>query len=188
MTQEKKMDRRTIYTKNVICQSFLKLKNTRDFNHITISDICREAQISRGTFYLHYKNITEVLDELLERAFSETLSLTEQLSAPGCKSQCGYPLCQYIRNSSIYRCLFFDDTLSPYIIEKIYRSHKEALIEAIGKKTHLPPQQLSMLAYFQLTGCFLAAKRGIGLSDAQWEKNQSVIDTFILGGLKALEK
>lgn len=188
MAGQKKTDRRTLYTKRVICDAFLKLKNTRSFNDITIADICREAEISRGTFYLHYKNINDVLDELLDQAFSETRTLAEQLSYPACKEKCGYPMCQYIRGAGVYRCLFFDDSLSPYIVEKIYRLHKDEMVTTIAEKTGLPAAQLYMLAYFQLAGCFSAAKRSMNMSDKEWEKSQSVIDTFILGGLQALEK
>lgn len=186
MAEKRKTDRRTLYTKGVICDAFLKLKNTRSFNDITIADICREAEISRGTFYLHYKNIVEVLDELLDRALSETRTLAEQLSFPACKEQCGYPLCQYIRSASAYRCLFFDDSLSSYIVEKIYRTHKEEIANTIAEKRGLPAEQLYMLAYFQLAGCFAAAKRSMNMTDEEWEKSQSVIDAFILGGLEAL--
>ena len=38
------------------------------FDAITVSALCREAGVHRGTFYLHYRNTMEVLDELLDDA------------------------------------------------------------------------------------------------------------------------
>ena len=53
---KRKTDRRALYTKQMIREAFLHLKRTHEFHAITVSALCREAQISRGTFYLHYKN------------------------------------------------------------------------------------------------------------------------------------
>ena len=66
--KERKTDRRTLYTRMVIKDAFLKLKSSLAYNDITISKICTEAEISRGTFYLHYDNIRQVLDEVLDDA------------------------------------------------------------------------------------------------------------------------
>lgn len=188
-TQHKKMDRRTIYTRNVICEAFLSAKNGKAFNDITVADICRIAEISRGTFYLHYKNTSEVLDEVLDRALSETHSLHNQLYPESCgvTQKCTYPLCQYIRNSETYRCLFFDDALSSYVIEKIFTTHKDEIIKIWGKKSKLSPDQLSMVAYFQLSGCFSAAKRSENMDDDTWKQMQQFIDQFIRNGLQSFE-
>ena len=46
-------DRRSRYTRMVVKEALLSEK---DYGNITVSDICRTAKISRGTFYLHYSN------------------------------------------------------------------------------------------------------------------------------------
>ncbi|MDO5134704.1 MAG: TetR/AcrR family transcriptional regulator [Eubacteriales bacterium] len=187
--KEKKTDRRTLYTRHVICEAFLKRKASKDYNDITVAELCREAEISRGTFYLHYKNTGEVLDEVLDRILSESSSLSDQLCpdlcAPGDK--CRHPLCRYIRSHREYHCLFFDDALSSYILSKIYISHKEDIINVWAEKTGLPREQLEMIAYFQLSGCFAAVRKSAGMDDGQWENTKAVIDRFIQGGLLALE-
>lgn len=183
----RKTDRRTLYTRAVICEAFLNLKKIKSYNDITVTDICRKAEISRGTFYLHYNNISEVLEEVLQQALSKLATMNEQIRPTFCaaKENCSYPLCQFIRNSEEYRCLFFDDMLSPYILKIIYEKHKDDVIKAWADKTRLSPKQLSMLAYFQLSGCFSAAKLSGGLSDQEWKEIQAVIDAFIYGGLQS---
>ena len=61
-------DRRTAYTRSVIKEALLALKRTVPFDAITVSALCREAGVHRGTFYLHYRNTLEVLDERLDYA------------------------------------------------------------------------------------------------------------------------
>jgi len=40
------------------------LKDKKDFFSITVSDVCRKANINRGTFYHHYANIGEVANSI----------------------------------------------------------------------------------------------------------------------------
>jgi AcrR family transcriptional regulator len=40
------------------------LKDKKDFFSITVSDVCRKANINRGTFYHHYANIAEVANAI----------------------------------------------------------------------------------------------------------------------------
>ena len=68
MSGERKMDRRALYTQKAIKEAFLRVKRNKDYNAITVADICREAEISRGTFYAHFGNIAEILDALLDEA------------------------------------------------------------------------------------------------------------------------
>jgi AcrR family transcriptional regulator len=189
VSTKKKTDRRTLYTRNVICEAFLMLKKEKAYNDITVADICRNAEISRGTFYLHYKNTAEVLDEVLDRALSEIHPLQNQLFPESCGAtqECAYPMCQYIRNSETYRCLFFDDALSSIIIEKIFSNHKDDLIRMLSVNSELSPEQISMVAYFQLNGCFSAAKRSKDMDNDTWKQTQHMIDCFIRSGLQSLE-
>lgn len=49
-------------TENIICNSFLELLESKDFEKITVADVCRVAKINRGTFYLHYRDINDLID------------------------------------------------------------------------------------------------------------------------------
>lgn len=79
MADERKMDRRALYTQKAIKDAFLRVKRNKDYNMITVADICREAEISRGTFYAHFSNIAEVLDTLLDEALANMDYLWESL-------------------------------------------------------------------------------------------------------------
>ena len=63
--KNRKTDRRTLYTKNVIKDALLEALEDKNFEQITVTDVCRRAEITRATYYLHYQSLTEVLDELL---------------------------------------------------------------------------------------------------------------------------
>ena len=68
--KQRKTDRRTLYTRMVIKEAMLELLTEMDYSELTVADICRQAEINRGTFYLHYDNISQVLDALFDDALA----------------------------------------------------------------------------------------------------------------------
>lgn len=59
-----KTDARTRYTKMVIRQSFLALLKEKPINRITVKEICDRSEINRATFYHHYKDPYDLLEQL----------------------------------------------------------------------------------------------------------------------------
>lgn len=47
-------------------QALIELLNKKDFEFITIKEICAKAGVNRSTFYLHYENINELLIECID--------------------------------------------------------------------------------------------------------------------------
>jgi AcrR family transcriptional regulator len=58
------MDKRIIRTKSNISFALLKLIEKKSANKITVSELAKEANIERKTFYLHYSCIEDVYQEL----------------------------------------------------------------------------------------------------------------------------
>ena len=61
----RKQDRRTRYTRQTIKETFLELLKQKNFTKITVTEICKISEINRGTFYLHYYDIHDVLADIL---------------------------------------------------------------------------------------------------------------------------
>ena len=56
MPEMKKTDRRVIYTKKAIRDSFIALQQKKPIEKISVTEICKLADINRGTFYSHYSD------------------------------------------------------------------------------------------------------------------------------------
>ena len=54
-------DRRVRRTKQLIKQSLIELMHEKPFKDITVKDITERADLNRGTFYLHYVDIYDLL-------------------------------------------------------------------------------------------------------------------------------
>lgn len=56
-----KQSERTDLTRAKIRKAFIALVETKGFGNLTVSDLTREAAVSRGTFYVHYADKHELL-------------------------------------------------------------------------------------------------------------------------------
>lgn len=56
--------RRVKYTKMIIRESFLELLAKKPLGTISVTDICKKADINRGTFYAHYRTTADLLDQI----------------------------------------------------------------------------------------------------------------------------
>lgn len=75
-------DKRVARTEKAIRAAFFKLLEDVDYEKISVSALAREAGVDRKTFYLHYKSIDALADELLrEQARLLTRALIDGLHA-----------------------------------------------------------------------------------------------------------
>lgn len=58
--------RNAIRSKQLIREAMITLLNKKSLTEITVSDIVKTADINRGTFYNHYGNPIDVLEEIKE--------------------------------------------------------------------------------------------------------------------------
>ncbi|MDO4816172.1 MAG: TetR/AcrR family transcriptional regulator [Bacillota bacterium] len=52
-------------SKKAIKDALLEIMYEKDFNDITVSELLKKANISRGTFYAHFKNLEDVKQALI---------------------------------------------------------------------------------------------------------------------------
>lgn len=75
----RKQDRRTRYTRQTIKDTFLELLKQKSFTKITVTEICKNAEINRGTFYLHYYDIHDVLSDIFNDMTQDMLTTVDHL-------------------------------------------------------------------------------------------------------------
>ena len=66
-------DKRVLRTKKALHEALLRLIQEKPVSRVTTTELCREADINRNTFYAHYSTPEDVLREV-EDAFLDELS------------------------------------------------------------------------------------------------------------------
>jgi AcrR family transcriptional regulator len=200
----RKTDRRTIYTRNVIKDSLLELLGEYPFDKITVSSVCKRAEITRATFYLHYDNLTSVLDDILNDALlianqdsdnliADMLQMLNLIATnPNISSlqehEMLLPACQRVADSPKYRVVFQDETLSNYIIKKMYMAEKDHMTPLLMKNCGLTKKEADKIFIMLLYGVFAVNKSLNWEKNNEWYHLQGLLLKFILGGFEQLAK
>lgn len=64
-------------------RALIELLEKKDFEYITVKEICERAGVNRSTFYLHYENTAELLQEATRYVVDSFLSYFDKLRGRG---------------------------------------------------------------------------------------------------------
>ena len=72
---EDRVDRRVIRTKQQIRQALIELLAEKNESAISVRELAQKANINRGTFYIHYNDIHDLVEQLVNEAVEKLLSV-----------------------------------------------------------------------------------------------------------------
>ncbi|MFD1671683.1 TetR/AcrR family transcriptional regulator [Agrilactobacillus yilanensis] len=193
MTKLRKVDRRTVYTISVIKDSFLELIAQETYDKLTVAKVCRKAEITRSTFYLHFDNLTAVLDAVLADALlfdqSPKQALEPLTSIEAFKqNESLLPVCQRIGATSKYQKLLMDPALSDYIIGAIMKHERANVVPGIQAQTGLNAQDADLLFHYMIHGSFAINKQHHFVKDDAWYHELQLLNKFINSGYLAFKQ
>ena len=148
-------------------EALITLLEKKDFEYITIKEICDTAGVNRSTFYLHYENTSDLLKETTHYIIDKHLAYYEidqkriSLQFETCK-----------RDELLF---ITDEYLTPYLtfikdnqrlfkvsikhfsslnMNEVYGRMFEHIFNPILERFHVPKKERSYVMKFYLTGVF----------------------------------
>ena len=76
--QVKKEDRRVRRTKKLLTQALTELMQQKQVKEITVTELTDLADMNRGTFYLYYKDIFDMLEHIEDNMFQDLNEILER--------------------------------------------------------------------------------------------------------------
>lgn len=164
-------DRRTEKTKNSIIEAFYKLLQADEVTTITVSKLCRTANINRGTFYLHYQDIYELMDILSEDYIDELKTILLDAKKREDYESLVFELFTFFDNNRQFMKAFF--TQSNYIdfaerLTKVFTPYFEAFL-------HLHPEDAIYYTAFFNFGYFGIVKHWLNGNDKRTPKEMATL-------------
>lgn len=118
-----KTDARVRYTKKVLRESLLSLMKSKPIKEITVKEVCEAAELNRATFYKHYRDCYDLLEnienELIED-FAVSLKLVDSFEVTDLVTAI-FDMIE--RNLELCRLLIFEHTDDTIIQKMIAISH-----------------------------------------------------------------
>ncbi|WP_225422759.1 TetR/AcrR family transcriptional regulator [Lactiplantibacillus garii] len=69
-------------TKRLIQDSLIELLQQHELDEITVTAVCKAADINRGTFYAHYEDVKDCMNQMEQGATKELLAVIDEHSVP----------------------------------------------------------------------------------------------------------
>ncbi len=109
------------YTSSLMNQALLELLEKKDIEFISITEITKKAGVHRSTFYLHYDNIYELLEETIDNINKTFVNSFSSKTKPKINS----------KNNAF---LITDEQLVPYLN---FCKKNKRILKLIHKKPYL---------------------------------------------------
>ncbi len=99
------MDRRPIKTVSSIKKALISLIRTKKISEIKVIDICNKANVSRSTFYLHFADINDLIDQIEEEQIEPIFRICLGFHADNIKEKCT-EIARFIKkNCAVFKLL-----------------------------------------------------------------------------------
>lgn len=142
------------YLNTALCMNnaLILILEVKDFEYITVKEICKKAGVSRSTFYLHYETIADLLSETMENVnkrflsyfnqkedFVSNISVKEPNELIFVNRDYLRPYLQFIiDNKSVYRASFRNP--NGMQVNSRYKYLKKYVLEPILEKFKIPDE------------------------------------------------
>ncbi|MGN0467153.1 MAG: TetR/AcrR family transcriptional regulator [Acutalibacteraceae bacterium] len=169
-----------------VLDTLLKLLETKSFNEISLAEVAKEAGISKGTLYYHYKTKGEIFFDLTDRYLSEQwddfISWTENKE----KDTSIHRLVKYVVERNVANASFrmqlyseaqLGDEVLRHKLSERYDEFQHLISEKIAERTNLDADFLTWTILLLSDGIII--QTAIGNNEFDMEK-------YILDGTKYL--
>ena len=191
-------------TRMLLKEGLLSCLANNSFETVTVTSLCKASGITRSTFYLHYSNIMEIVDDLVDDAISysrpgmvdnnnlqiiakalsatsDSISLREAYDSIFDR----LPLCQRIIRHKKYLPLFLDEQISEYVLQRIIRCEKDrqglVMAEALGISFDVGVSVFVFLVH----GLYAINKEYMWTQSDEWLEAQKIIFELVYRGLQS---
>lgn len=128
------LDNRVRYTKMVLQQALLKILQTKHIDKVTIKELCQEAKVNRGTFYLHYSTPNDLLIEIEQQYIAENMAYFSPYFNQGYEtSQLAGMFTSILKNKELCRIIMGKNG-NPRFVERIQQMIRDGVLDGWCKE------------------------------------------------------
>ena len=194
---------RKAMTRMLLKEGLLSCLENHSFESITVTSLCKASGITRSTFYLHYSNIMEIVDDLVDDAIAysrpgmvdnnnlQTIANTLSAASDSMSLREAYdsifdrlPLCQRIIRHKKYLPLFLDEQISEYVLQRIIGREKDRQGLIMAKALGVSFEMGVSVFLFLVHGLYAVNKQYNWSQSDEWLEAQRIIFEFAYRGLQ----
>ncbi len=134
----------------MISEALLELLAKMPIEKITPTELCRKATINRNTFYSHYKNTNEVLEEIENDLLA---SVDESINESQTPVEAITSLCEMMRSNKRLCTVLFSKNMNGRITQRVFAIADKFNMTKMQKETNnLTENYRQMLSSYTIRG------------------------------------
>ncbi len=149
-----KGNRRILYTKKVIKESLVELLQNKKIHQITVADICKTANINRGTFYTHYRDAYDLLKSMEDELFNQILEYIEETPVEDYKNILLLKALELIEENKELCKILFCKNMDSNIMDRILDVANKAEIDKLVSNSNVDDGFLDYFIKYSVGGVF----------------------------------
>ena len=153
---EKKENQRVMLTKRLLKEALLRLLEKKELGRISVSELCREADINRATFYKHYETCRDVLLDVETDVVADLRNITGHLSLEAEGKRYLEGVCRYVQeHAGVVKLLMSNN--SDLSLELLFSSLNQSIWEEHSNPRFAVPLDengVELLTAFLGHGCY----------------------------------
>ncbi len=168
-----RVDSRPIKTRKSIKQALLVLLKKKDMSSITISELANEAKVSRKTFYLHYKEISEIIEDIkidLQSLFDDSIMKEKRVGFRVRTLNFINNIVKRVNEEEEYYTLMASSDYAKIIFNPLEDKLKQEFLYALDSETNMSEEKKECLVDFMIGG--------IINSVLKWANKENGISTY----------
>ena len=171
--KEEILDRRVRKTRRQLKECLTRLLKEKKIQDITVRELAEMADINRGTFYLHYKDVFDLMDQIKNELIEEVESVLTHHPVPELVARPSLALSELFLN--------FVNRLKRIVSDKCLKGW-------LDLKCSSDPDTLAAFSAFIVSGCVGTVQYWIesGMKEST-EQMAILTEDFILKGIRVLE-
>lgn len=164
--------------------ALLRLLAGRRLEDVSMSELAREAGVSRSTLYAHYGNVQDAYSALVIEFLGGLRSLESHLHCGDCARSGSRPFCVALREAGVYAPIVRDERFLTMLFELVEHDAFSSGVSNMFSELGVSRMQAEALYRFQMSGCYAVALADV--SAGEWDIIQRTLDAFIRGGINAV--
>ena len=166
-------NRKVVLTKQVIENTLFELLDEKPLEKITVKELCEAADINRSTFYRHYTDVFDLMEQITRRTMEELKSYLidrTELNDPSAWRTSTRAMLEYAQQNRTLFLLLFQNKTGWDCWSELIQMNRDLF--------HVPER--SMMNYslaFSIYGSVAVSRRW--LESGCWEPIEEVVD-FLL--------
>ena len=144
------MDARIIKTKKKIQEALFLILQNKKIHEVSISEICKKANINRNTFYAHFSTPETVLDSIAEEYLSEQYNMLNRCSTT---KEIVVTACKYIALHKKKNLILLENlALESFVARGVDYAAHSMLYVVDNKEERFTPEEIHMIHTYICSG------------------------------------